>query len=188
MSAPRLIGLTGPARSGKDTTAEILVREAGFVRIAFADPLRDFVRRLLGYTPEDLETRKEDPTEFGPSPREMMQTLGTEWGRETISPELWLRVARREIEANLAAGRSVVLSDVRFPNEADLVQELGGELWRILRRTGDRIRVRDHKSEGGVSIMLCDVVLANNGTIEDLTRAVRGHIGSPGLEGAIASA
>jgi len=92
----RLIGLTGPAGSGKDTVARLLCEQHGFVQIAFADPLRAMLKAGLGLTDEHFNNRedKEAPLEWlGKSPRQLLQTLGTEWGRRQVHPHLWLELA-----------------------------------------------------------------------------------------------
>jgi len=124
----RLIGLTGPAGSGKDTVADLLCSQHGFVQIAFADPLRDGIKAMFPWiTDTHLTDRalKEAPlAELGKSPRQILQTLGTEWGRDLIHPEIWLIAATHRL-AKLRASSpclhiaGVVVSDVRFENEAD---------------------------------------------------------------------
>ncbi len=90
MDSMKIIGLHGLARSGKDTLASYLVEHHGFVRIGLADPLRKFVSDITGIPLEDLMDgpTKETPLEWlnNKSPRVLMQTLGTEWGRELIGP------------------------------------------------------------------------------------------------------
>ena len=64
MSKPyTLIGLTGPAASGKDTVADLLVTHCGFVKLAFADPLKAEVSDAFGIEPWHLTQRetKEHP-------------------------------------------------------------------------------------------------------------------------------
>lgn len=129
-----LIGLAGKKRSGKDTVARML-KEHGFVQSSFAAPIRSFVASLLGATLDELEIEKEDPIALldGVTPRHMMQTLGTEWGRELIHPELWLRSWRMRYQRYLYIGVDVVVSDVRFDNEARIIEQLGGVVVQIVR-------------------------------------------------------
>jgi hypothetical protein len=102
----------------------------------------------------------------------MMQTLGTEWGRACIHPDFWVMIARAETQRIMADDRSVVIDDVRFPNEAAMIRDLGGELWRI-----DRPGVTysgDHSSEGGLEDITTDRVIANDGTIAQLKEKIYG--------------
>src|SRR4051812_35641591 len=107
MAPMKIIGITGQARSGKDTLAGALIEiaESG-VKMSFADPLRAFVSTVTGVPHAELVDgpKKEAPlTEFGGrSPRQMMQTLGTEWGRDLIHADIWITVARRRLESYLA--------------------------------------------------------------------------------------
>lgn len=177
---PRLIGLTGYARSGKSTVAAILRQAHAFHEISFAEPIRDFTKLLLNYTADDLEAKKETPIAWldGVTPRRMMQTLGTEWGRQLIHPEIWIRVAMHEAKACMAEGGSdVVISDVRFANEAKAIREAGGQIWRIYRditepKPGEVL----HPSESQVGTIPFDGFISNNGTLGELLRKVRDEL------------
>ena len=86
--------------------------------------------------------------ELGVSARHMMQTLGTEWGRACIHPDFWVMIARAKTQRTMNDGGSVVIDDVLFPNEATMIRDLGGELWRI-ERPGIAYN-GGHESEGGL--------------------------------------
>lgn len=180
----KIIGITGPARSGKDTLAgEILRLAVNGERMSFAAPIRSFVAGLLNVTVAELEDGpiKEAPqADFGDkSPRQMMQTLGTEWGRELIDPNLWITVARRRLERFAAMHPRlrpdvVVFSDVRFENEAAMIRKLGGRIIHISRR--DASSVNAHASEFGIAHASCDLFVDNDGDISDLQReAAKGY-------------
>jgi len=175
MSLPRLIGLCSPAPGcGKTTAANLLIEHE---RVSFAAPLKRAVWRLLDdlglkgfrYVYSDKEAII---PELGVSARHMMQTLGTEWGRACIHPDFWVMIARVEAQRIMADGRSVVIDDVRFPNEAAMIRDLGGELWRI-----DRPGVAysgDHSSEGALEDVTPDRVIVNDGTIDQLKERIYG--------------
>lgn len=137
----RLIALHGPAGSGKSHAASILVEEFGFTRMKFAAPLKAMMHTLLGfagvpdydlvrYSEGDL---KETPMPVlgGKTPRHVMVTLGTEWGRAMIGPDLWVNLALQPILQHLAAGLDVVVDDCRFDNEALEIVKLGGAVAKI---------------------------------------------------------
>ena len=175
MTLPRLIGLYSPAPGcGKTTAANLLTEHQ---RVSFAAPLKRVVWALLDDLElEDLHYDYEDKEaiipELGVSPRHMMQTLGTEWGRACIHPDFWVMIARAEARRVMAYGGSVVIDDVRFPNEATMIRKLGGELWRI-----DRpgvIYSGDHSSEGGLEDITPDRVIVNDGTIAQLKEKIYG--------------
>src|SRR5690606_32540033 len=87
---PRIIGLAGPAGSGKSTVAAILRSRHAYCELPFAKRIKDALANLLEIAPFELERHKEEPLPWlGVSPRYMMQTLGTEWGRTMIHPDIW---------------------------------------------------------------------------------------------------
>lgn len=157
-----LVGITGKAGSGKSTAAQVLL-DAGWVRIKFADPLKDMLR-AIGLDDRHIEGHlKEVPCDMlmGKTPRHAMQTLGTEWGRECIAPDFWVALARRRIALAMAAGLNVVVDDVRFENEAQVIRELGGFVLGLERGDGAGL----HVSEAGV---LPDIQHINDGTVAEL--------------------
>jgi hypothetical protein len=170
---PRLIGLYSPAPGcGKTTAANLLVDHQ---RVSFAAPLKRAVWNTLNdlglegfrYVYTDKEAII---PEIGVSARHMMQTLGTEWGRDCIHPDFWVMIARAEAQRIMADGGSVVIDDARFPNEAAMIRDLGGELWRI-----DRPGISydgDHSSEGALEDIAPDRVIVNDGTITQLLEKI----------------
>lgn len=170
---PRLVGLCGAAGVGKDTVAEVLVREHGFRRMAFADPIKDALAAMLGglfLTRAHSHDNKELPIEgLGVSYRMLVQTLGTEWGRQMIGEDFWVAILRRRLAIEVDATTPVVVSDVRFANEAAWVREFG-VLWHI-RRPGVA-PVRAHASEAGIVPRNGEPVLMNDGSLNDLARWV----------------
>jgi len=171
-----LIGMCGAAGSGKDTIADIL----GFDRVAFADPLYEMVAIVTGLTPaemRDRETKEREIGWLGQSPRQLLQTLGTEWGRDTISQTIWVDTAMRRVRDLLDAGRSVVVTDVRFANEAAAIKAAGGVIWQVVRGQGSiKGLAARHASEAGVDPLLIDRVLGNWSTIERLRQTVESAI------------
>jgi hypothetical protein len=166
---PRIIGLAGPAGCGKTFVAS-LVPDAAVIQLA--DPIYAALSAILGIQDTVLRQRatKERPIDWlGKSPRQLLQTLGTDWGRTLVAEDIWLRIARRRIEELAASGVStVVIADVRFDNEARMVQEMGGEVWGVDR--GPTAGVSPHVSESGLSPGMVDRVIDNTGT-PDQTRA-----------------
>ena len=168
MTLHPVIGIAGRARAGKSTAAELLLRiGAGRYLYSFADPIRDMLRAGLDI---DLDSpywamRKEDPiARFGGhSPRSLMQTLGTEWGRERVHPDLWLTLAG---EALVARGPGMIIADVRFDNEARWVRNIGGVLLHIER--GKAPPVRAHASEAGVQQLPGDLRIFNESSLDSL--------------------
>ena len=165
------IGLTGLARSGKTTVAQHLAAEHGFECYAFADPLREGIMAIFNLSPEDLESdAKEQPIAWlGRSPRQLMQLLGTEWGRHMISANLWIDLAEQNLNCLSAVFDSApgfIISDVRFENEADFIRKRGGTVIHL--RRPDAPQVSAHISEAGVSIHDDDLILHNEGGLDEL--------------------
>ena len=165
------IGLHGKAHSGKDTVASILKTEHDFVGLAFATPIKDALITMFGLQHIDFEgPAKERAIEWlGESPRKLMQTLGTDWGRLMIGEDLWIRSAGRRLKYHAMITGKVVVTDVRFENEAAWVRENGGVVWHIDRDTMPASQVRRHSSEAGICIRPgVDSLVDNNGTLEQL--------------------
>lgn len=174
---PPMIGLTGLARSGKDTVAERLVQQHRFVQHSFADPIRKFVANILGWSLEELQSGKDEPIQWlnDQTPRHLMQTVGTEWGRQMIHPHLWVESClRRASWARKVEGRPVVISDVRFDNEAEAIRAAGGQVWLLIRAKAGISG--SHVSEAGVRADLIDGVVPNNASIEMLHAVVDARV------------
>lgn len=172
----KLIGLSGAAGVGKDTVADYLASQYGLSQYAFAAPIKEGLKAMFGLTDQHFtHGLKEAPVEhLGVSPRVLAQRLGTEYGREMVCPDVWIREAeRRWLALQDGASGGMVISDVRFDNEADWVRRRGGQVWHIWRP--DAKPVARHKSEDGVQIVKeQDILLLNNGTLDDLYEIVRG--------------
>ena len=108
----------------------------------------------------------------GKSPRDLLRTLGTEWGREHVRADLWVWRARQRIQAAHRAGATVVaICDVRFENEVEFIRnELGGQVWWIDR---PGLGCGDHVSDKSVRPLDCERVIRNDGTIDELRAAVQ---------------
>lgn len=168
MSNPMLIGLTGKKRVGKSSVAAILCGWGAFHEESFAGPIRAAVAAILGVSEHELEAVKESPQpDFGGcTPRRMLQTLGTEWGRQMIAPDLWLASMARRLR-----GQHVVISDVRFDNEARFIRERGGVVVEVVRP--GLASTDGHLSEAGISPDLIDATLVNDGSMTELAGRVR---------------
>lgn len=176
----KLIGIAGRKGAGKDTFAAPLdaQNDGQFVLVKFADGLKNMLRSLFrdaGVGPQDIERMiegdlKEVPTPvlFGKTPREAMQTLGTEW-RNMIDEGLWLNITDRRLKALARGGaHGVVITDVRFPHEITYIRKLGGKTFRVV---GNRVKqnaLSNHSSEDQIDELDVDGEVMNFGSIEDL--------------------
>jgi hypothetical protein len=151
-----IIGITGRAQHGKDSVGKRLVDEYGFTRFAFADALKSMALTLNPLIDGDLfdeaPARLADIVElFGwekakeyPDARRFLQVLGTEAVRDHLGEDAWVMALLKKInEAFLwtfapdgvssTPDGNIVITDVRFPNEAEAVKDWGGYLWRVKR-------------------------------------------------------
>jgi hypothetical protein len=171
-----IVGLSGVARSGKDTIADYLVENYGFTKISFADPIREALVRLNPEIDVDgydmrLSTAVsllgwEQLKDASKGIRGLMQRMGTEVGREMFGDDIWVNIALNSISPEMKA----VITDVRYPNEADAIQKAGGKLWRV-----ERLGVgpaNEHESESALNAYEFPTKLANQGTLEDLYKFV----------------
>mgnify|MGYP000008513824 CR=1 FL=1 len=167
-----LIGIAGPAQSGKSSLAGefrrlVEFRGQKYREQPFAGPLKRMLASI-GVDVSDLS--KNAPVAFlggRITPRIMMQTLGTEWGR-SLTPDLWLRVWQHELDGT---AHVVTVPDVRFDNEADLIRGLGGVIIHVQRKpTADMLAVPAHASETGVTRVKGDIIFRNDRGIEKMAQ------------------
>lgn len=163
-----LVGLAGKARVGKDTAGKYLQEAFHFEPYALADPIKNALHgmgfnRKLYDTPE---TKEVVITQFGVSYRKLAQSLGTEWGR-AIHPEFWLILARMKYATLVPDSPGMVVTDVRFENEAQWVRDEGGVLIHIAgpQRTELAADGQGHSSEAGVACAFGDVTVTNTGSL-----------------------
>lgn len=166
-----LLGLSGYARSGKDTAASLLPE---FQRIAVADVLRDFLYALnplvASFRMDSADIRVQDiideygwagykNTIYAPEIRELLQRLGTEAGRHLMGEDIWINATLD----NLPPGKYAV-TDVRFPNEAEAIRNRGGKMIRIIRPGIEP--VNSHFSEVALDNYDFDATVINSGSKE----------------------
>lgn len=169
--AGKVIGLTGPIGSGKGEVAKILMGH-GFVSIGFADPLKEGLRAILDEPRETYEDRvlKEAVIDdLGLSRRELMKSIGHDWGRNLIPGGIWIRLMQRRLPKLLASGADVVIHDVRYENWADLVRDHGV----MCHIDNPRVERQDHGSEAALEFKPGDMAILNHGTLDELREHVR---------------
>lgn len=169
----QLIGLYSPLPGcGKTTLANLLLRQ-GYRLFSFADPLRAMLDGLMNFYDgseiRDWPKEREIPT-IEASPRWMMQSLGTEWGRKCIGPTIWVDLMLRRLDQ--FPGARTVIDDVRFPNEFEALRSRGAFLVRI-ERPGI-VKVGNHASDGALeNYDEFDVTIVNGGRPEDMLEQLK---------------
>lgn len=195
-----IIGISAKANSGKDLVGDYLVSKYGYKKVKFADKLKDILSICLSIPREKLEDHEYKETTLPESwwvfeipntdrgvtvypylkykeeynekflvkvtPRWLLQRIGTDCFRCVISPDFWVNA----LFCSMEEGNNYVITDVRFPNEADMVKSNGGMLIR-LNRAG--YIFSNHISETALD---CydgfDHVVENNGTIDELYKKI----------------
>ena len=195
MPKPLLIGIGGYATSGKDTVADILVRDHGFYKTYMSKPLES---SLLALDPQlltdgDLLMRYSqlhsmvgyDQSKKNPEVRRLLQVLGTEVGRNILGTDVWTNLMLKEVQPILAKGQNVVVTGIRFHNERNAIKTassdgtIESELWWIDRGLPP---VNDHASDNSLSMKDFTHGITNTGTISELEAtidAIITHRGEP---------
>lgn len=155
---PCIVAFCGDIGVGKSTLAQELAELTGGVVLSFADPLRDMVSQIVDanyLTSEMVDgVRAKDlpiPWLGRPEPttgRKLLQLCGTEFGRDMIDPDIWVKVAQQRVE-EYDPDKHIFFDDLRFNNEAQMIRRAGGRVVRVTRANysydGD-----SHKSEQGI--------------------------------------
>jgi hypothetical protein len=195
-----IIGICGLIGSGKGTVADTLVQDYEYTKVSFADKLKDGVATVFSWNREMLEGDTEESREWREkkdefwsketgrtiTPRLVLQEFGTDCMRNGFDDSIWVSLVKQELIKNPT--KNFVIPDVRFENEANMIQSLGGKIWRV-RRGPDPVWFRMyvdigvepqdvHKSEWAWANVSFDKVIDNNGTLLELRSRVKGHLAS----------
>lgn len=193
-----VIGICGKARSGKDTFARMLADSLGnqygksVVILSMAQVMKDMLWPLLRvFTPIEQHPvhfvheclngglKEQEIEGLGASPRVLMQTLGTEWGRNLISEDLWINAMNRRIAAYAMEDVPwdteeemdevyVIIPDIRYDNEAET---LPTTLVKIVRPNVEEVNT--HTSEEGIIEDWIDVIIYNDSDLDQLAGAAQ---------------
>lgn len=160
-----IIGLSGYAQSGKDTVAKYLLEKYNYKRVAFADNIRSFLYdinpRIGGIRLQELVDRDGwDTAKVIPEVRRLLQDVGVS-ARTHFGESFWVDQAMRKIITT-----DVVITDVRFKNEAQMIRNNGGQIWRVIRP--GITAVNDHISEHDMSDWDFDFDLYNDSSLLNL--------------------
>lgn len=170
-----IIGIVGNKNVGKDTLADYLVENKNFIKYAFADPLKHCLKELFGLTDEQLYGNKKE--EYDPNwettPRELLQFFGTEvmqFKIQELLPNLkrTFFIKRFEQFINDNPDKSIVVSDIRFQHELDVVLKYKGIVIKVEREKSSKTFL-NHASESNIDKLTnFTFKIENNKTKEDL--------------------
>ena len=190
-----IIGLCGAQGSGKDTVANILISEYGFVKLTFASTLKDVVAILFSW-PRDLleglteESRlwRETVDDFWseklsiPSftPRKSLQMIGTDLFRIHFNNDIWINIVENKIGATLKnnPNTNIVISDCRFANEFSLIKQFPDSHIITILREKNIIQNLAHSSETEWVNYNFDAILQNDNSIDDLKSNLKSLLSS----------
>lgn len=173
---PTVIGIAGPARSGKDTVASLMASRLHIDDIDYrlqiykmAGPIKEFLRNTHGWGGRELEGSLKEAHDYdwGYSPREAMQNIGA--AMREVDPDFWVRIAMKAINDHDGI---TIIPDIRYENEALMVREMGGMMIHIQVRSREIEEIRDHKSEAGIDMSSKDWLIYNDSSLEVLKRMV----------------
>jgi hypothetical protein len=179
MTFPQIIAITGKKQHGKDTVGNYLAEKYGYIRLSFADAIKDMLRVSFGFSEEQLNgSQKENVDLFWKiTPRQVMQYVGTELFRDKMSAliphvgqNFWVLILKKKIYDRLEINPEAkfVIPDLRFQNELDFVNEMGGFTISVVRPEMDNNAFSDHSSETTVEQLKTNINLINSRSIEHL--------------------
>jgi hypothetical protein len=161
----KLIALAGPKGSGKSHIAKLVTQNTGGIVLSFAGPIKAMLAKAEILPPEAFLPEHKENTAHGrcgKSPRYLMQTLGTEWGRQIIGEDIWVETVVSQIKTLQAAQKHplIVIDDLRFGNEAKAIVNLGGKIYRVRRAGFDY--TGEHASEQPIPEQYIEGELVND--------------------------
>jgi hypothetical protein len=173
----RHVGLIGQARSGKDTAASALVRMRDYTRLAFADPLKSMALNINPYIPTGYgvtvrlapliaDVGWELAKDRYPEVRRILQYVGQSIREQ--DEDYWLNVLLRKVDGADRLNMPVVVTDVRYPNEADTLRARGFTLVRIVRPEVAKAGAEVHISERALNDYPADVTIYNTASVAEL--------------------
>jgi hypothetical protein len=171
-----IVALSGRKGSGKSALSDAFEAtcKGSVTRLSFAEPLKEALKPLFLFTDEQLYgSEKEDvDPRWGVSPRCIMQHLATDFLREQVDKDFFLKHMDRRLEAVTAKG-IVLIDDVRFENEQQLLKKHGALLVHIERDGGEK---DGHSSENSLDMDLLDAILKNESTVATLLKRLQDAI------------
>jgi hypothetical protein len=179
MNEPLVIGIGHKKGVGKDTVANRLIDKHGFIKISFADSLKEACRKIFHFNDAQLygDLKEVIDPNWGKTPREILQTIGSEAIRNHVDLDVWIKSLKIKInhlvECNPGRQLKFVVPDVRFPNEANALKEFSdGYVWKV-ERDVIKNEFSNHQSEIALdNYSNWNIIINNDGTMASLYRKV----------------
>ena len=168
---PRIIGVLGRSRVGKDTFANVVVAESGglYEVHRLSSPLKGACISLFGFTHAQVEGPEKELVDAGHGirPRDAMiwltQQTMTFAGHDFFSRRLWGAWDRGFI------GPYIIVPDIRYEHDIEWVRERGGVVVKI-ERAGAGVR---HGVEDIIDTLQGDYLIKNEGGLGAFEERVR---------------
>lgn len=170
----KLVGIAGKAKAGKDTLGSYLVRNLGYKRMAFADPLKEAMAAAFGIPLAEFhgEDLKDEVHPYWGITRRAVLQRGADALRGQFGQDLFIRVWTNAY-CNLPEQVSVVVTDIRSDAEAETIRSLCGRVIRLTRSSSELNGLESqHHTENGISDCLVDLEIGNNGTKDEMFQLV----------------
>lgn len=175
MHTPLVLGLCGRARAGKDTVATMFKTAYPMLRqLQIGSPVKHASMSLFGFTSRQVDGPEKDILDdrYQCTPRELMMWLATSTIQKCGASHFSTRLGTPRLQEliNECSTTPVIITDVRFEQDAQLVRSFEGSIVRIVRNMDEVMLAR--KFEKDTHRVNCDHLIRNDGTEEDLRRRV----------------
>ena len=149
----------------------------------FAWPIKNFIASMLACNAKDFDSQEQKNTliqsVFGNvSIRKMHQQLADAVknivnDEKTFANAVYYRIQQNLVNGNLIGCKLIIIDDVRYEYEANIIRKLGGKLVRIVRNSAQKDDL--HSSENSMQSIKADFVLDNNINLIDNFKHIK-HI------------
>ena len=175
---PKIIGIVGRRQVGKDVIANHLKSNYNYSIKKFASPMKESLKILFDLSNEQVEGNLKETIDprWKCSPRKIMQFFGTEimqFKLQELMPELKREFAVKRMFINPLNEPKIVISDVRFQHEVDIIKSQNGILIHVFRDIHYYDYVIDnHASEASLDYLTCNYDIYNDKSVNDLVKSI----------------
>jgi hypothetical protein len=176
---PMIIGLVAKRQSGKTLVANYLMQNYNYIKLSFASPLKNLVQNIFLFNDDQLFGNSKEIIDpyWKTSPRSLLQFIGTDLFRNELSAKfpdigdnIWIKHMEKKL-SQFSDNDKIIIDDVRFNNEIDMIKNFGGIIIKIDRYKNDDLlndKYNMHQSETDLCNFSSDITISNNSSINDL--------------------